>query len=170
MDICSPAKRSEVMSRIRGRDTKPELIVRSLLHRSGVRYSLQRKDLPGRPDIVMPRHGVAVFVHGCFWHRHRGCPVATMPKSRVAFWEEKFARNVARDRRTLRTLRALGWKVIVVWECQVLKNPFAVLRRILRTIRPEGVTVDYERLPDRRTLLRVAEERLQWNLRKRAGD
>ena len=165
MDVWSPAKRSEVMARIRSGDTKPELMVRSLLHRSGVRFSLRRKDLPGKPDIVLPKYGTVVFVHGCFWHRHPGCKVATIPKSRVAFWEDKFARNVARDRRNQRALRAQGWRVLVVWECRVMRDPFAVLLRILRAIGRDAGTVDYSALPERRTLLRVAEEKVHWRLR-----
>lgn len=131
MDIWGKAKRSEVMGRICGKDTKPELLVRSLLHRSGVRFFLQRKDLPGRPDIVLPKHKAVVLVHGCFWHRHKGCPVASMPKSRKAFWLAKFKGNVERDRRNARALRQAGWKVLVVWECEVMRDPQAVLAELL---------------------------------------
>jgi DNA mismatch endonuclease (patch repair protein) len=106
------------MSRIRSRDTAPELQVRSALHRAGYRFRLHRKDLPGRPDIVLPKHHTVVFVHGCFWHRHKGCVFAYAPKSRIAFWDEKFRSNVERDFRNTRALRALGWRVITVWECQ----------------------------------------------------
>lgn len=166
MDIWTPDKRSEVMSHIRGKDTKPELIVRSLLHRSGVRYSLRRKDLPGKPDIVLPKCSTVVFVHGCFWHQHPGCKDASMPKTRTEFWQDKLGKNVARDRRNQRALRKLGWKVIVVWECQVLKNPLAVLSRILRMIGRDSKGVDYSALPERRALLRVAEEKLRWRLRE----
>jgi len=153
------------MSRIRGGDTKPELIVRSLLHRSGVRFSLRRKNLPGKPDIVMAKYGAVVFVHGCFWHQHPGCKEASQPKTRPEFWKEKLQKNVARDLRNQRALRKLGWKVIVVWECQVLKNPFAVLRRILREVGRGDGEVNYSTLPDRREILQVAEQRVQWNLR-----
>ena len=164
MDIWSIEKRSAVMARIRGRDTKPELIVRSLLHRSGVRFSLRRKDLPGKPDIVLPKHGAVIFVHGCFWHRHKGCKVATMPKSHEAFWRAKFEANVARDRRHLRDLKKAGWKVLVVWECEVMRDPFAVLAKVLKMIRPAQAALDYDSLPDKRTVLKAAESRLQWNL------
>jgi DNA mismatch endonuclease (patch repair protein) len=115
------------MARIRGRDTKPELLVRSLLHRAGLRYSLGRKDLPGRPDIVLPKYRAVVFVHGCFWHRHRGCKDATLPGTRPAFWQAKFQENVTRDRRNRKALEKLGWRVQVVWECGVLRDPHAVL-------------------------------------------
>lgn len=107
------------MSRIRGRDTKPELMVRSYLHRRGLRFRLHRAGLPGRPDIVLPSSRTAVFVHGCFWHRHPHCQFAYRPKSNRAFWNEKFAKNVERDKRLLRTLRSQGWRTVVVWACQV---------------------------------------------------
>ena len=107
------------MSRIRDRDTKPEKVVRSALHRMGFRFRLHRRDLPGSPDIVLPKHGAVIFVHGCFWHRHARCRYAYTPKSRVEFWQRKFQQNVERDRRVQRELRRLGWKIIVVWECQV---------------------------------------------------
>lgn len=106
------------MSRIRSRDTVPELLVRSALHRAGYRFRLHSKDLPGRPDIVLPKYHTVVFVHGCFWHRHKGCRFAYTPKSRVAFWNNKFRSNIERDRRKSKALRKLGWRVITVWECQ----------------------------------------------------
>ena len=154
------------MARIRSRDTKPELIVRSVLHRAGIRFSLRRKDLPGKPDIVLPKYQTVILVHGCFWHRHPGCSVATTPKSNIEFWHKKFDTNVKRDRRNQRALRRLGWKVIVVWECQIMKNPFAVLKRILREINYTNNELDYTKLPPRKSLLSVAEERLHYNLRE----
>lgn len=117
-DTLSPGERSERMSRIRGKDTAPELALRKALHALGLRYRLHA-NLPGKPDIVLPRHSAVVFVHGCFWHRHRGCRIATTPKSNTAFWREKFDRNVARDKRVRRQLRAAGWRVFVAWECQL---------------------------------------------------
>jgi DNA mismatch endonuclease (patch repair protein) len=122
MDTLSVDQRSLLMSRIRGKDTAPELAVRSLLHRMGFRFRLHRRDLPGTPDIVLPRHATVVFVHGCFWHRHAGCKGATTPKTRRAFWRAKFEANVERDRRNRRDLRKLGWKVLTVWECQIRKT------------------------------------------------
>ncbi len=119
------------MSRIRGTDTKPERIVRSLLHRSGYRFRLHRKDLPGRPDIVLPRYQAVILVHGCFWHRHKGCRFAYTPKSRREFWEKKFADNIARDRRNIRALRRLGWRCITVWECET-KNEEKLRLRLVR--------------------------------------
>lgn len=118
-DTLTPEQRSERMSRIRSRDTKPELVLRRGLHRLGLRYRLDARDLPGRPDLVFPRHRAAVFVHGCFWHRHPGCSIATTPKSNTEFWMEKFARNMSRDDRAAQSLRALGWRVFTVWECDL---------------------------------------------------
>jgi DNA mismatch endonuclease, patch repair protein len=107
------------MSRIRSRDTKPELAVRSLLHSMGYRFRLHRKDLPGSPDIVLPKYQTAIFVHGCFWHRHRGCPLAYTPKTRTEFWLKKLNANVARDKKATRNLRKEGWRVLTVWECEI---------------------------------------------------
>jgi DNA mismatch endonuclease (patch repair protein) len=118
VDSLSRKHRSWNMSRIRSRDTGPELLVRSALHRAGYRFRLHSKDLPGRPDIVLPKYHTVVFVHGCFWHRHKGCRFAYTPKSRVAFWNDKFASNIERDRRNSEALRKLGWRVLTVWECQ----------------------------------------------------
>lgn len=121
MDRIAPARRSALMSRIRGRDTGPELAVRRALHAAGHRFRLHRRDLPGRPDIVLPGLRTAVFVHGCFWHRHEGCRNATTPGTRTDFWQAKFAANVERDARVARALEALGWKVVVIWECEAEK-------------------------------------------------
>lgn len=111
------------MKRVRQRDTAPELAVRSAAHRAGMRFSLQSSRLPGRPDLVMPARRLAIFVHGCFWHRHDGCKRSTMPKTNGAFWRAKFAANVARDARNLGDLRRLGWRVIVIWECETIDAP-----------------------------------------------
>jgi len=121
------------MSRIRSRDTAPERRVRSILHRLGFRFSLRRKELSGKPDIVLPARNVVVFVHGCFWHRHEGCANATTPNTRRTFWEKKFRGNVARDERIGRELRALGWKVLTVWECE-LANENRVSQRLMRAL------------------------------------
>ncbi|WP_441258439.1 very short patch repair endonuclease [Bradyrhizobium sp. 521_C7_N1_3] len=141
-DIVSKAKRSSMMAAVRQRHTKPELNLRQALHRVGLRYRLHRKDLPGTPDIVFVRSRLAVFVNGCFWHRHSNCPKATMPKLRASFWRNKFERNVARDLRAQALLRAMGWKVVVVWECQVKSSELAskVAQRFLRARRtPRGL-------------------------------
>ena len=124
-DSLTPERRSWNMSRIRGRDTKPEVLVRSTLHRMGFRFTVNGPlncKLPGRPDIVLPKHSAVVFVHGCFWHRHARCKYAYTPKTRVSFWEEKFFGNVERDRKNGRALARLGWKVVTVWECELAKS------------------------------------------------
>lgn len=136
-DIVDAKRRSRIMSRIRGRDTIPELIVRRMAHRLGFRFRLHRKDLPGRPDIVFPRFRAAVFVHGCFWHRHDGCRYAYTPKSRVEFWMEKFKKNIAHDRRSEKALRNLGWRVLVIWECET-QNETALRKCLVDYLREDG--------------------------------
>lgn len=128
-DTVDREKRSEIMSRVGSRDTKPELVVRHIAHGLGFRFRLHRKDLPGRPDIVFPRYRSVIFVHGCFWHRHPSCKYASSPKTRVEYWEDKFRSNVARDARNETLLRDLGWRVMVIWECET-KDREAVAERI----------------------------------------
>jgi len=123
-DIVPPEKRSEMMSKVRSKDSIAEKKVRSALHAAGYRFRLHRRDLPGTPDIVLPRYRLAIFVHGCFWHRHEGCAKASMPKSNREFWEKKFAENIERDSRTRAILEALEWRVVVIWECELNKNVF----------------------------------------------
>ena len=106
------------MSRIKSTDTAPELIVRSALHRLGYRFRIHRTDLPGKPDIVLPRYRVAIFVHGCFWHRHTACRLAYVPTTRSEYWQAKFRANEARDKKVRRLLKALGWRYVTIWECQ----------------------------------------------------
>nr|WP_284392921.1 very short patch repair endonuclease [Devosia yakushimensis] len=118
-DLGVTAARSKNMRAVKGKDTQPELLVRRALRRLGYRFRLHRKDLPGRPDIVLPRLHLAIFVHGCFWHRHEGCPRTSTPKTRADFWQQKFEANVARDRRTELALRELGWRVLIIWECEI---------------------------------------------------
>lgn len=118
-DRLSPQRRSALMARVRDRDTSPERIVRRLLHGVGYRYRLHRKDLPGKPDLVFSGRKKIVFIHGCWWHRHPGCQKASSPKSHVAYWEEKFRRNVERDALAATALAAAGWGILVVWECEV---------------------------------------------------
>lgn len=128
------AARSALMARVRGKNTKPEIVVRRMLHAMGKRFRLFRRDLPGRPDIVLPRHDLAIFVHGCFWHRHEGCRLSSTPKTRIDFWTNKFATNVARDARNMEALRALGWRIGVVWECETRKPSLkAILADIIET-------------------------------------
>lgn len=118
-DKLNTQQRHHCMSRIRGKDTKPEILVRKGLHARGFRFRLQDRKLPGKPDIVLPKYGVAIMVNGCFWHGHKGCRYATKPKSNIEFWETKIARNKHRDEVTAAHLEALGWTVIVVWECEL---------------------------------------------------
>jgi len=119
MDKLTPEHRSWNMRKIRSRNTKPEVAVRSLLHRLGFRFRLHTKDLPGKPDIVLPKYKTVVLVHGCFWHRHPGCKCATTPSTRTDFWKKKFEDNVRRDKQVYAELRELGWHVVVVWECEL---------------------------------------------------
>lgn len=128
-DRISEARRSWNMSRIRGKDTKPEIAVRSMLHRLGYRFRLHRNDLPGRPDIVLPSRKTVILVHGCYWHRHPGCRYAYSPKSRIDFWEKKFSENIARDRRNMDELQSIGWRALVVWECE-LREPDELKKRL----------------------------------------
>ncbi len=117
VDVHSAAQRSFNMSRIRSQDSKPEMIVRSLVHQLGFRFRLHRRDLPGTPDLVLPRHRLVIFVHGCFWHRHRCRYGRVRSATRSEFWEQKLQGNVRRDRRNQAALKAAGWKVVVIWEC-----------------------------------------------------
>jgi DNA mismatch endonuclease (patch repair protein) len=118
-DIVDPTTRSRWMSGIRGKDTRPEIAVRSFLHRAGLRFRKEVRGLPGRPDIVLPKWRSVVLVHGCFWHRHHGCQYSYNPKSRKAFWQRKFRDNVDRDNRNASALHELGWRVHVIWECEI---------------------------------------------------
>lgn len=120
-DIVDPMTRSRMMSGIRGKDTKPELAVRRALHRAGYRFRLHRKDLPGCPDIVLPKYRAVIFVHGCFWHGH-GCRYFKIPKTRTDFWLDKIMANAKRDRLNAESLRAAGWLVLTVWECDIIDN------------------------------------------------
>lgn len=116
-DVHSAATRSYNMSQIKGKDTKPELLVRQYLHAQGLRYRLHEKALPGKPDLVLPKYKTIVFVHGCFWHKHEGCRYFVVPKTRTDFWLNKIGKNVVNDERQQAELSAAGWKVLTVWEC-----------------------------------------------------
>jgi DNA mismatch endonuclease (patch repair protein) len=118
-DKFTPEERSKVMSRIKGRDTKPEKVVRSLLHVLGYRFRLHRRDLPGKPDIVLPKYKKAIFVHGCFWHGHKSCPRAARPTSNVEFWNKKLDSNLRRDAAVQEELIKLGWSFFIVWQCEM---------------------------------------------------
>jgi DNA mismatch endonuclease (patch repair protein) len=130
-DMVNAARRSEIMARIPSKNSTPEVLVRSIIHRMGFRFRLHCDDLPGTPDIVFRRLRKAVFVNGCFWHGHARCAKAALPKSNVAFWFDKIERNRQRDRRTIAALRRKGWQVLVVWQCS-LRNRAAVENRLRR--------------------------------------
>lgn len=129
MDTHTPEQRSRNMSRIKSKDTKPEKIVRSLLHSAGYRFRLHRKDLPGSPDIVLPKYNAIIFVHGCYWHRHPDCRYASTPKTNTKFWQNKFDANIKRDIAIQQALVGAGWNVIIVWGCET-KNTSVLLKRI----------------------------------------
>ena len=151
-DRLSPAERSRQMSRIRGRDTVPEKHLRTALHRRGFRFRLHRRDLPGRPDLVLPRHRAVIFVHGCFWHRHSGCLHAYEPKSRTAFWFGKFEENVERDRRQIKALEQAGWRVGLVWECglRAISARDSTVAAVIAWLRADTGNVEIPRTPARR--------------------
>jgi DNA mismatch endonuclease (patch repair protein) len=130
MDIWPQEKRSYVMSRIRSKDTAPEKKVRSLLHQMGYRFRLHVKNLPGQPDIVLPKHKKLIFVHGCFWHLHKACRDGTIPKTHTDKWRAKLERNVERDKVHIRQLKKNGWKVLVLWECQIENKGNTTERRL----------------------------------------
>lgn len=129
MDTVSKEKRSEVMSKVRAKNTKPEIIVRKLLHNNGFRFSLHRKDLPGKPDICLRKYKTVIFVHGCFWHDHKNCANARMPKSNQDYWVPKIKRNAERDNKHKADLKKMGWNVMTVWECE-LKNQDKLARKL----------------------------------------
>lgn len=140
-DIVDPATRSRMMAGIRGRNTRPELRLRSALHAAGLRYRIHRKELPGKPDLVFPKFRAVIFVHGCFWHRHPGCSKATSPSTRPDFWADKFAANVQRDARSRQSLLVSNWRVGTIWECTVndLETP-----ELVQTIRNWLLSEDRE--------------------------
>lgn len=121
-DIVDAKTRSRMMAGIRGKNTTPEVRLRKALHGAGFRFRLHSAKLPGRPDIVLPKFRAAIFVHGCFWHRHESCSNASVPKSNAEFWEDKFARNVERDTANVAGLHAAGWRVAIIWECAIRKR------------------------------------------------
>lgn len=135
-DVFPKAKRSWIMSRVKGLDTQPELVVRSVIHRMGLRFRLHRRDLPGNPDIVLPRHKKIIFVHGCFWHGHTGCGRSKRPTTNTSFWTKKLDATIARDERIRKELHRTGWKVLVVWQCET-RRPEDLLKTLERFLRDE---------------------------------
>jgi DNA mismatch endonuclease Vsr len=129
-DIVTPEQRSRMMAQVKGKNTKPELIVRSLCHEMGLRFRLHRRDLPGTPDLVFPKYRLCIFVHGCFWHRHIGCKYASIPKSRQDFWSKKLDSNANRDEQCINKLKLMDWRVEIIWECE-LRDTNMVKEKIL---------------------------------------
>lgn len=135
MDIWSKQKRSEVMSKIRGKNTKPEMILRSQLFKQGFRFRIHQKDLPGKPDIVLPKYRTAIFVHGCFWHYHKDCREGRIPSTNSKFWNDKLKRNIARDKANIKALRKDKWKVFVIWECEIEKQLEQTMKKLTTKIK-----------------------------------
>ncbi|MEJ2611406.1 MAG: DNA mismatch endonuclease Vsr [Candidatus Thiodiazotropha sp.] len=138
VDTLTPEERSERMSRVRAQDTKPEMKLRRLIHGMGFRYRLHRRDLPGKPDLVFPGRRSIIFMHGCFWHRHEGCGLARLPKSKRAFWSAKLEANKERDQKNISTLEAAGWRVLVIWECQLRGEVREVVKEFLTNYKREN--------------------------------
>lgn len=130
MDKQSSEQKSLMMSRVRSKETYPELALRSALHSAGFRFRLHGKDLPGKPDIVLPKYKCVIFVHGCFWHHHEGCNKSTMPKTNIEFWRNKITATVLRDKSNLDELAKLGWRTFVAWECHIKRNPKEIAGQI----------------------------------------
>lgn len=151
-DIVDKETRSRMMAGIRSKDTVPEVVLRRALHAGGLRYRLHDRTLPGTPDIVFPRFGAVCFVHGCFWHRHVGCPYATTPSTRTDFWQAKFRANVSRDRRHRHELLQSGWRVAVVWECALRKEEaLRTARKLDRWLHGEDRTFETHLASDKRS-------------------
>lgn len=167
-DTLSNKQRSALMSKVGSSDTKPEWILRCGLHRLGFRYRLENKHLPGRPDLAFPKYHSVVYVHGCYWHRHSGCKDASMPKSNVDFWAKKFSENTERDRKVEQALTERGWRVMVVWECELLNHTVETIGRVARWLRMTNSvadrTVRYESAMDRDEILAVAEQKVRYRL------
>lgn len=135
MDIWTKEKRSDVMSKIGSKNTKPELILRSALFKKGFRYRVHRKDLPGKPDIVLPKYKTIIFVHGCFWHYHKDCREGRIPSTNSNFWKTKLLKNVEKDEKNVKSLQEMGWKVMVVWECELEKHLEEILEKLISEIK-----------------------------------
>lgn len=142
VDRISKEHRSWNMSRITGKNTTPELVIRKLLHRAGYRFRLHAAELPGKPDIVLPKYQTVIFVNGCYWHRHKGCSEATIPKTRTDFWLEKFRRTVERDKQKQAELEKLGWNVLTVWECELKTDPEFTLNHVKRQLQKTSTLIN----------------------------
>lgn len=161
-DILSKEQRSKLMSKVRSQDTKPEWILRCGLHRLGFRYRLKNNQLSGSPDLAFPKYHAAVFVHGCYWHRHPGCKDASTPKSNIDFWERKFAENVERDSRIIRELENLGWRILVVWECELTRQTIETIHRVACWLRQSDVC--YNCIMNHNDLLSIAEKKIRYRI------
>lgn len=150
------------MSKIRSRHSRPEVLFRIILHRLGFRFRLNSR-MAGRPDVVLKRHKVAVFVHGCFWHRHKGCKRATIPSSNLEYWTAKLKRNQENDKKNMLRIARMGWRPYVVWECEIMKDPQAAAKKVFKFI--TGKKLFYA-LPEKKKMIRVAEERRAYLLRQ----
>jgi len=169
MDPLDKKQRSLHMSLIRAENSRPEILLRSILHRLGFRFRVNVKSLPGKPDIVLRKHQAVIFVHGCFWHAHPNCKRARIPSSNRRYWKKKFERNKEKDAKNIREIKRLGWRPCVVWECQVMKSPQAVARRVFRFLTGSPLSMDdssYD-FPEKRELLHVAEKRRNYLIRKK---
>lgn len=149
IDIVDAETRSRMMAGIKGKNTKPELLVRRYLHGMGYRFRLHRKNLPGQPDLVLPAYKLVIFVHGCFWHRHANCVYSTCPATRIDFWREKFAKNLERDKRNIMLLEAAGWRILTIWECGLKYCPNE-LGHILDLVRSDDKNMAWPAEPPRR--------------------
>jgi DNA mismatch endonuclease (patch repair protein) len=169
-DTLSKEKRSQLMAKVRDKNTRPELLVRKWLHRNGYRFRLYRKDLPGKPDIVLPKYKTVIFIHGCFWHRHLKCTDASIPSANQEFWIDKFSSTIRRDSRVLRELHTLGWKTMVILECQLEKDTVATINRVANWLSLGKITSDLslgnERAINRQTLIRTAAKRVRSRTRR----
>jgi len=135
MDIWTKEKRSEVMSKIKGKNTKPELILRCNLFKQGFRFRIHRKDLPGKPDIVLPKYKTVIFVHGCFWHYHKSCREGRIPSTNSKFWQDKLEHNISKDKENMKALKKENWKVFVVWECEIEKQFERTIKKLTAKIK-----------------------------------
>ncbi|MGX7950864.1 very short patch repair endonuclease [Oleidesulfovibrio alaskensis] len=145
-DTLTRQERSERMSRIRGKDSASEMRLRRLIHGMGYRYRLHVRTLPGTPDLVFPARNAVIFMHGCFWHRHQECRLARMPKSRVAFWREKLEANKRRDEENINRLNELGWRVLVIWECQMKEKDLNEVSNVVRRFLADGTGGEYDEI------------------------
>jgi len=172
MEKLSQKHRKWLMARVRSVDTKPELILRSLLHREGFRYSLNRRDLPGKPDIVMRKYNVVIFVNGCFWHQHNRTACKhwrSIPKTNSSYWKKKLQLNVERDRNNISKLHSLGWRIITVWECEILNSLPEVFPDLVRKIKELGKSTSLSITPDYHRAIMHTEKKHRSILRKRTG-